>query len=912
MRTAQQHPSELSFFPFHHHHHPSKQLSVPPPPTPHQRKSWTLQMDFERLRQDGLWEKAIALCEQQKQHNGMPSEPLHNFYLCEARLERLAEAIPERRTTTLPDGIQRSLVDLKNALGTLLRTPLPIDVQRLVRILIAKICFLLGDLNDCLIGLEKCDLPAVDLPQETNRRNLKLLAEAFALKGWCLTKLSLANAKLKRSERSEKLMTEFEVSNDIALRCANITDTAHKDANGSTELSAFYLGGLLEEALVKCPNLFAKNGWLSAALVRFRDTLRAVETPATRRARLRLSRQLLELLLRCFLGSNYVDPRMTERQTSAGESATLHVPRPKKYPASGGAFVPVSLLEEVILLLQICEAVVVREMATRAGDEGSPTRRLLLAYSVAVSDACVVAYSRLSQVQLGLPFIERAAKLNSNSPHIWRQYAMYCVIKGDYRKALHVLEQCFRVMPTDRTIYLFAARISIDYLLDLDRGIKYAEALCQLAEKSRFGVRARLLLGTACSVKASRVRDLDGQAGLRATALKHFLHAEADDPGDFLVHYHLALEYCLLRQLQDAFRAVKKCLRINMDFLPAHHLLALLLSCWKRYEEALNVLEKVEMEFEEDIEVGLTKIRLQAAVKGADDALRSCRHVLTAWKKTYEHDLQDSDGGMNTTISPETLQLPTSPLTLQLATSPLPQQLATTFHRDGTLTVSSHPKGSPSSPGMVSVDRGDAASFRGGADSIATVPRTDGAPGTRSEMASTTGSYLQRNSPQRAFMMQLNIWTLMAELYMSLEQPDSALECLAEAAIVAPPSHLVYHLQGVIALKSTAERRTTGSAADEARRYFEDALAINPWYAPSHIQMGRMQRRDLCFPEAERHFRAALLGDTACHEAWAALGELYVEKGNDDLAMECLEKARTLETTKSIQPFANLPRCVSY
>ena len=79
----------------------------------------------------------------------------------------------------------------------------------------------------------------------------------------------------------------------------------------------------------------------------------------------------------------------------------------------------------------------------------------------------------------------------------------------------------------------------------------------------------------------------------------------------FLVHYHLALEYALIRKLDEAFRSVKKCLRINMDFPPAHHLLALLLSCWKRYEEALNVLEKVEVEFEEEMEVELAKIRLQ-------------------------------------------------------------------------------------------------------------------------------------------------------------------------------------------------------------------------------------------------------------------------------------------------------------
>ena len=123
--------------------------------------------------------------------------------------------------------------------------------------------------------------------------------------------------------------------------------------------------------------------------------------------------------------------RLTERQGSAGETTLLHVPRPKKYPLNG-AFVPVSLLDEVILLIHIGEAAVARDMATRAAEVES-TRKFLLSYSIAMADACVIAYTRLNQLHLGLPLIERAAKLSSVSPHIWRHYAMHCVVKGDYR-----------------------------------------------------------------------------------------------------------------------------------------------------------------------------------------------------------------------------------------------------------------------------------------------------------------------------------------------------------------------------------------------------------------------------------------------------------------------------------------------
>lgn len=76
--------------------------------------------------------------------------------------------------------------------------------------------------------------------------------------------------------------------------------------------------------------------------------------------------------------------------------------------------------------------------------------------------------------------------------------------------------------------------------------------------------------------------------------------------------------------------------------------------------------------------------------------------------------------------------------------------------------------------------------------------------------------------------------------------------------------------------------------------------------------MGRLKRQEKCFPEAERHFREALLGDPSCHEAWAALGELFVENGNDEKAMVYLEKARQMEMSKPIQPFYNIPRSLTY
>ena len=285
----------------------------------------------------------------------------------------------------------------------------------------------------------------------------------------------------------------------------------------------------------------------------------------------------------------------------------------------------------------------------------------------------------------------------------------------------------------------------------------------------------------------------------------------------------------------------------------------------------------------------------QAKLHGAEHALKSCRHVLATWRTAYERVSSESDRDALRTVTPEYLNVPVSPLSYNLPTSPLPQ---TGQSKEPIMTVSTT-KGSPSSSAMV-VEKSDASSFR--AESIATIPRTEV---TMSEMASTTGSYLAKASSQHTSHTQMHIWVLMAELYLEMGHTEAAMECLSEATGVGPPSHLVFHLQGSVILQRKGN-------VDEARRYFEDALGINPWYPPSHVAMGRLKRQDRCFPEAERHFREALLGDPSCHDAWAALGELFVENGNDEKAMAYLEKARLMEMSKPIQPFYNIPRSLTY
>lgn len=63
-----------------------------------------------------------------------------------------------------------------------------------------------------------------------------------------------------------------------------------------------------------------------------------------------------------------------------------------------------------------------------------------------------------------------------------------------------------------------------------------------------------------------------------------------------------------------------------------------------------------------------------------------------------------------------------------------------------------------------------------------------------SEVASSMSSFSPRPGPQRAWMLQVEIWLLLAELYLALDQPADVLMCIQEATQIYPLSHHIMHM----------------------------------------------------------------------------------------------------------------------
>lgn len=63
-----------------------------------------------------------------------------------------------------------------------------------------------------------------------------------------------------------------------------------------------------------------------------------------------------------------------------------------------------------------------------------------------------------------------------------------------------------------------------------------------------------------------------------------------------------------------------------------------------------------------------------------------------------------------------------------------------------------------------------------------------------SEVASSLSSFTPKPGPQRAWNVQLQIWLLLSEIYLSMGNAKEASECIVEAMNIFPVSHHVMYM----------------------------------------------------------------------------------------------------------------------
>ena len=107
--------------------------------------------------------------------------------------------------------------------------------------------------------------------------------------------------------------------------------------------------------------------------------------------------------------------------------------------------------------------------------------------------------------------------------------------------------------------------------------------------------------------------------------------AQQNDPND-----HLAYEYAITRQINEAMIHVKIALSLRAEHIPSLHLLALLLTAQKKYTEALHLIDSILQEYPDNLNTLYVKAHLELHSIGGEQTLSLSRSLSRSCSRCHQ------------------------------------------------------------------------------------------------------------------------------------------------------------------------------------------------------------------------------------------------------------------------------------
>uniref|UniRef100_A0A7M4F9P1 Tetratricopeptide repeat protein 7A n=1 Tax=Crocodylus porosus TaxID=8502 RepID=A0A7M4F9P1_CROPO len=517
-------------------------------------------------------------------------------------------------------------------------------------------------------------------------------------------------------------------------------------------------------------------------------------------------------------------------------------------------YCPQDNIEEALLLLLISESMANRDAVISRAPDQKDDRAVSLQDASAVYDLLSITLGRRGQYVMLSECLERALKFAFDEFHLWYQLALSMVACGKSAHAVSVLKECAKLHPADPTVPLLAAKVCIGPLHWLEEGERFAKIVIDLGEDTgEFLAKGYLALGLTYSLQAT-----DGKLSYivhKAAILSLQAHHLA--PEDHQIILYVSMQLALVRQITDAIEHLQEALKLCKDDINSLHLLALLFSAQKQYHHALDIINMALTEYPESFSLLFTKVKLQLAHKGPEEALVTCRHMLHTWQMIYNVS-QHSGSEKESSVT----EVPVSKK-----------------HNGMHLTL----------PDAHDTDSGS--------------QRASSIAASRLEQAMsevTVQSTAMKQGPMQLWTTLEQIWLQAAELFMEQRHLKEASFCIQEAASLFPTSHTVLYMRGRLAeMKGSLE---------EAKQLYDEALTVNPAGVEIMHSLGpvlsRLGRNNL----AQKILKDAVQIENTNHKAWNRLGEVLQAQGNNEAAVECFLTALDLESSSPVVPFTVIPR----
>lgn len=826
-----------------------------------------IETEIEKNREESNWSKVIELAEQLKERSP-DFEYLSDFLVGEGRLESYLEEWPPIEANL--NRAKLGLLDAKkylqlasNDMGK--KAGVALDAH----LLLGKLHYACGQYSEGLHNFKQAELHA--LPEKKlPLRSLKVVAESFAIKGLCLQKDAKAPTKFKKAEREEEMQKCYDVASDLGLlymqeldkqQTSNYTNTgSHSPQPTSVHKT---LSPVLEQALQEAPALSLHQSRPQLALSRYRCSLGAVEVPAVNGVRLKLLCQMAELLLQ---GSLQQDSGGQGNgvwlQPQHGGAPSGGPWKPRQY-AGLNQFIPSNVYEETILALLVAESIAVRYAVLSQSPEFKDARLSAYHDAAAVYDLLTIATVRWGQTSLLQESLERAMKFSFEEPHLWRQHALTLLTLGRHSQALSVLNEVIRLEPHSSVNCLLAAKLCYEHLAStpgntaIADGRKYAKMACdrEMAHSSGLLGKCHLYVGLGYHLEARSCFMKEQRESFRSSALEHLELAVQLEPNDHLCEYYLSLELACTCRISEALSHIHRAFALQPENYSTLHLFALLLSANQKHDEALTIVKAALEEYPDCLNLMYIQAHLEIHEENGEKALCTARQMLELWKVQYE--------SQTSSDVPECDRKSDTRSVFQLYTSEMSDK--------------------------------DSSSLQ--AHSVA-ASRVEQA---LSEVASSVSSFNPRPGPQRAYMLLMDLWMLLAEIYLKLEQTIDVLKCIQEAAHIFPLSHQILHMRGLLHMQKEEWQ--------EAKACFQNATAINPQHVRSLQQLGLVYHYLGLHGLAETTLKEAAKIEPNNHLTWYNLGKVLESLGEFDSASNAMATAINVEVTTPILPFTSSPLC---
>jgi tetratricopeptide repeat protein 7 len=181
--------------------------------------------------------------------------------------------------------------------------------------------------------------------------------------------------------------------------------------------------------------------------------------------------------------------------------------------------------------------------------------------------------------------------------HIWYQYGLSLMSSRKYLKAYSVFIECNRINSKHLNCLLLLAQLALQHLFLIEEAIKWSDLAIELNHENN--LKPFILKGCSILTRAHLQKQHNIKLKLYEEALELFRKAHLIDEYDCLALYHLSHTYSMLRQIDQALINVNKALKYKPYDKDCLHLLCLLLTSNKNYDEAYAVISKACYHYED-------------------------------------------------------------------------------------------------------------------------------------------------------------------------------------------------------------------------------------------------------------------------------------------------------------------------